>query len=147
MQKRKYGLVDNGGDNPFESLAFAIIIQAAEEYVILLNANDEYARKKARELERFFRSDWFGTLTPADPERFIKLLKKSVSQKSSGTDKPTPKIIDGYLSVKEAAKFVNENQNKIYKALRQGQLHGIKANGIFQIARKELDKYKRRRDN
>ena len=48
--------------NPYENLANAIVLQAVKDYRL---TDDE---AELAEIERFFRSDWFGVLTDVDPE-------------------------------------------------------------------------------
>lgn len=60
--------------NPFEELANAIVIQAVKDYRL---HDDE---PTLNEIERFFRSDWFATLTKIDPESLIKNLRKEKVQ-------------------------------------------------------------------
>ena len=56
--------------NPYENLANAIILQAAKDYRL---TDDE---QQLQEIERFFRSGWFGVLSKVDPESLIKELRK-----------------------------------------------------------------------
>ena len=56
--------------NPHENLANAIILQAAKDYRL---TDDE---QQLQEIERFFRSGWFGALSKVDPEFLIKELRK-----------------------------------------------------------------------
>lgn len=56
--------------NPYENLANAIILQAAKDYRL---TDDE---QQLHEIERFFRSGWFGVLSKVDPEFLIKELQK-----------------------------------------------------------------------
>lgn len=56
--------------NPYEELANAIILQAVKDYRL---TDDE---RELQEIERFFRSGWFGVLSKVDPEFFIKELRK-----------------------------------------------------------------------
>ena len=56
--------------NPYENLANAIILQAAKDYRL---TDDE---QPLPEIERFFRSGWFGVLSKVDPEFLIKELRK-----------------------------------------------------------------------
>ncbi len=56
--------------NPYEDLANAIILQAAKDYRL---TDDE---QQLQEIERFFRSGWFGVLSKVDPEFLIKELRK-----------------------------------------------------------------------
>lgn len=56
--------------NPYEELANAIILQAVKDYRL---TDDE---RELQEIERFFRSGWFGVLSKVDPEILIKELRK-----------------------------------------------------------------------
>ena len=56
--------------DPYENLAQAIILQAVKDYRL---TDDEY---ELAEIERFFRSGWFGVLSKVDPEYLIKKLRK-----------------------------------------------------------------------
>lgn len=56
--------------NPYEELANAIILQAVKDYRL---TDDE---RELQEIERFFRSGWFGVLSKVDPELLIKELRK-----------------------------------------------------------------------
>lgn len=56
--------------DPYENLAQAIILQAAKDYRL---TDDE---QELAEIERFFRSGWFGVLSKVDPEYLIKKLRK-----------------------------------------------------------------------
>lgn len=61
-----------GGEtlDPYENLAQAIILQAVKDYRL---TDDEC---ELAEIERFFRSGWFGVLLKVDPEYLIKKLRK-----------------------------------------------------------------------
>jgi len=56
--------------DPYENLANAIVLQAVKDYRL----TDDKA--EIEELERFFRSGWFGVLTKVDPEYLIDKLRK-----------------------------------------------------------------------
>ena len=56
--------------NPYENLANAIVLQAVKDYRL---TDDE---AELAEIERFFRSGWFGVLTDVDPEYLIRRLRK-----------------------------------------------------------------------
>ena len=56
--------------DPYENLANAIVLQAVKDYRL---TDDE---AELAEIERFFRSDWFGVLTDVDPEYLIRRLRK-----------------------------------------------------------------------
>lgn len=67
----------------YENLANAIILRAVDDYrdaLRDLRANPSYpdALRMVSEVERFFRSGWFSTLTSIDPEMLIKKLKSEV---------------------------------------------------------------------
>lgn len=71
--------------NPYENLANAIIIQACKDYK---KAYKRYLRRyrstdkpdaELVELENFFRSAWYKTLTAVDGEYLMDRLKKEVS--------------------------------------------------------------------
>ena len=56
--------------NPYENLANAIVLQAVKDYRL---TDDE---REHKEIERFFRSGWFGVLSKVDPEYLIRQLRK-----------------------------------------------------------------------
>ena len=56
--------------DPYENLANAIILQAVKDYRL---TDDE---QEFQEIERFFRSGWFGVLSKVDPEYLIRQLRK-----------------------------------------------------------------------
>ena len=56
--------------DPYENLANAIILQAVKNYRL---TDDE---QELQEIERFFRSGWFGVLSKVDPEYLIRQLRK-----------------------------------------------------------------------
>lgn len=66
---------------PFENLANAIVLQAVKDYRDALKrledfpAKEEYSQDAAA-LERFFRSQWYRTLTAVDGEMLIRKLRK-----------------------------------------------------------------------
>ena len=59
---------------PYEELANAIVLQAVKDYRM---TDDE---KELKEIERFFRSGWFGVLTKVDPDLLINQLRKEKAQ-------------------------------------------------------------------
>ena len=69
--------------DPYENLANAIVLSAANEYRDALKKlargrrNSDAERTKA-ECLRFFRSGWFGILTSLDPEVLIDKLDAEV---------------------------------------------------------------------
>lgn len=56
--------------NPYRELANAIILQAVKDY------RRNKSEQSREEIERFFRSDWFGALTRINPEHLIAQLRK-----------------------------------------------------------------------
>jgi len=70
---------------PYENLANAIILKAVGDYRDALKRQSRFphdrdsSRTKA-EVERFFRSGWFSTLTTLDPEVLILKLNREVSE-------------------------------------------------------------------
>jgi hypothetical protein len=68
----------------YENLANAIVAQAAKDYLRALkqlkkypNYEDALARK--REIERFFRSEWYSHLTKVNADYLISKLEMAVS--------------------------------------------------------------------
>ena len=68
---------------PFETLANAIIEQAAKDYRLALRyhfkhpENPKYKRE-VTEIEQFFRSDWYYALTDVDGEYLIREIRRRV---------------------------------------------------------------------
>ena len=78
----------NLAEDPYEQLANAIVIQAADDYRIALkkikaHPKDRKAIDEAVEIERFFRSGWYSQLTSVDGEYLIKRLQGEVRQSES----------------------------------------------------------------
>lgn len=72
----------------FQQLADAIVEKAVNDYCNALNGKG-YKHKSAAvvkaECERFFRSDWFTTLSPLDGETIIQKLSTGCVQRQEGT--------------------------------------------------------------
>lgn len=67
----------------YERLANAIIIQAAKDYraakrKLRRKPGNKDAQAEAESIERFFRSDWFRTLTEVDGEMLLRKLNEEV---------------------------------------------------------------------
>ena len=60
--------------DPYQELANAIVLQAVKDY----RMTDE--KRELKEIERFFRSAWFGVLTSVDPDLLISKLRKEKKQ-------------------------------------------------------------------
>ena len=70
---------------PYTGLANAIILQAVKDYRSTLKKlsrgrNNKDAKNMKEEVERFFRSGWFGMLTQIDPEMLIRKLQEEVEE-------------------------------------------------------------------
>lgn len=75
----------NLAENPYERLANAIVLQAVADYRTALrkvrkNPKKREALDSALQIEKFFRSQWYQTLTSVDEEYLIVQLRKEVSQ-------------------------------------------------------------------
>lgn len=65
----------------YETLANAIVVQAAKDYrtarrKLQKNPYSMKALQTVKEVEVFFRSDWFKVLTPVDGGTILKLLEE-----------------------------------------------------------------------
>jgi hypothetical protein len=70
-------------NDTYERLANAIILQAVKDYRNALKRLKKHPRNETalytkREVERFFRSDWYTSLTTVDPEMLILKLNEEV---------------------------------------------------------------------
>lgn len=70
-------------NNTYERLANAIVLQAVKDYRNALKRLEKHPRNETalytkREVERFFRSDWYASLTKVNPEMLIRKLKEEV---------------------------------------------------------------------
>lgn len=69
-------------DDPYRTLANAIIVQAANDYRKALrqlrrNPRYETARNEKNDVERFFHSEWFHYLTNVDPDYLLDYLARA----------------------------------------------------------------------
>ncbi len=65
----------------YQALANAIVLQAAKDYKYAIRTLKKHpksraARTEALNLEKFFHSGWFGTLTDVDADYLINRLRK-----------------------------------------------------------------------
>ena len=79
MASKKYA------ENPYEKLANAFILQAVSDYRAALkkvkkNPNNRDVIDEALQIEKFFRSEWYQTLTSLDGEYLIERLRKEISE-------------------------------------------------------------------
>ncbi|MBE5718381.1 MAG: hypothetical protein EGR80_07500 [Ruminiclostridium sp.] len=68
----------------YENLANAIILQAVRDYrtalkCLKLNPNNRKALSDKEEIERFFRSKWYSTLTSVDGKMLIRSLSEEAN--------------------------------------------------------------------
>ncbi len=68
----------------YENLANAIILQAVRDYrtalkCLKLTPNNRKALSDKEEIERFFRSKWYSTLTSVDGEMLIRSLSEEAN--------------------------------------------------------------------
>ena len=70
--------------NGYKELANAIIIQAVKDYRKALKPDDRrckcYKQERKREVEEFFRSEWFTVLTNISGEMIIRKLRVEVKE-------------------------------------------------------------------
>ena len=75
----------NLAENPYEKLANAIVLQAVSDYRAALkkvkkNPINRDVINEALQIEKFFRSEWYQTLTSLDGEYLIERLRKEISE-------------------------------------------------------------------
>ena len=75
-------------EDPYERLANAIILQAVTDYRVALkkikaNPRNKDAIAEALQIERFFRSGWYSTLTSVDGEYLIRRLQEEIRRSES----------------------------------------------------------------
>ena len=75
----------NLAEDPSESLANAIVLQAVADYRAALkkikrNPKNKEAVSEALQIEKFFRSQWYQVLTSVDGEYLIRKLQKEASE-------------------------------------------------------------------
>ena len=78
----------NLAEDPYERLANAIVLQAVTDYRVALkkikaNPRNKDAINEALQIEKFFRSGWYGVLTSVDGEYLIKRLQEEIRQSST----------------------------------------------------------------
>ena len=76
-------IVNKQTGDPYENLANAIIVQAAEDYRAALKKIKAHPKNKdaideALQVERFFRSGWYQRLTNVDGEFLIRKLQENI---------------------------------------------------------------------
>ena len=86
MTKEKNIIMEEGKYDPYEELANAVVIQACEDYKrayichLRSNGKGKKTQKQPEELEAFFRSDWYKTLTEVDGEFLMERLRNEVQK-------------------------------------------------------------------
>ena len=78
----------NLAEDPYERLANAIVLQAVTDYRVALkkikaNPRNKDAINEALQIEKFFRSGWYCTLTSVDGEYLIRRLQEEIRQSES----------------------------------------------------------------
>jgi hypothetical protein len=76
-------MIDQENYEPEERLANAIIMRAVKDYRLALlalkrNSRNYGANKRKEEVERFFLSDWFITLSRLDGKALMEKIRKEV---------------------------------------------------------------------
>ena len=71
--------------NPYQALANAIVELAVKDYKKTLKQhyrfpNEKEYKDEIKDLEKFFRSGWYGTLTDLDGEYLISGVRRMVLQ-------------------------------------------------------------------
>jgi hypothetical protein len=69
-------------ETAYENLANAIVLQAVKDYRAAKRTGNS---GRIASIRRFFRSDWFGTLTDVDGEYLIRKLDKEAENDNKGT--------------------------------------------------------------
>ena len=74
----------NLAEDPYETLANAIILRAVQDYRVALKRLKKHPNKKDVEnevikIEKFFKSQWYQALTSVDGEYLINRLRKEAS--------------------------------------------------------------------
>jgi len=85
MQKNQKQLCVHPSEDGYTKLANGIVLQAVKDYRDALmrlkkNPYNNKALSSKREVERFFRSNWFEVLTSIDPEMLIRELNAEVAR-------------------------------------------------------------------
>jgi hypothetical protein len=70
--------------DPFQNLAGAIVCVAADDYRIALRRG---MLGRIAELEKFFHSDWYGSLSKVDPDLLLRLLDEEYQRWKNGQTK------------------------------------------------------------
>ena len=89
----------NLADDPYERLANAIVLQAGTDYRVALrkiraNPRNKDAINEALQIEKFFRSGWYSTLTSIDGEFLIRKLQEEIRESGMirGRKKKQPEV-------------------------------------------------------
>lgn len=73
----------------YKELAYSIVLRAVEDYRMALRgkwiADETSPAQTIRECTRFFRSDWFRTLSNLDGEFVMKKLKEELNESNTCT--------------------------------------------------------------
>ena len=71
--------------NAYRELAAAIVLQAVKDYRTAIrrrrrHPGNQGARMRIREIEHFFRSEWYGQLSDVDPHELLQRLRQEVEK-------------------------------------------------------------------
>ena len=71
----------NLAEDPYEKLANAIVLQSVSDYraALRLAKKNPSAEQDVKNLERFFRSEWYSVLTGVDPEYLMERLREEAN--------------------------------------------------------------------
>lgn len=74
----KRPMITGNEDDPWESLANAVIVQAARDYRLAIKSQNRSvtAGRTVKECEKFFRSQYFTILSAMDPEYLIDRIRQ-----------------------------------------------------------------------
>lgn len=83
MGRDSFVMCNEEGYDPYENIANAVILQACIDYKRgygnFLRDGDT---SKLKELEKFFRSDWYRELTDLDGEYLMQRLREDIESKA-----------------------------------------------------------------
>ena len=130
--------------DPYQNLADAIVLQAVADYRL---TNDS---RELEELERFFRSEWFGMLTNIDPEYLIANLRSEKSSAGSAEvslplSSPRRRAQRSGSSSTRRSSEMSELSSRLREASRYGACDDARGSPFSKTSapQKEVDHYRR----
>lgn len=90
-------MIEYENEQGLENLANAIILQACKDYKAALKSKRGATREggSIRSIQRFFHSQWFKTLTKADPDYIMKEIERQVQEEKEKDKKCYSRYIMG----------------------------------------------------